>query len=309
MSTELQKLESWRKDLALVETFDELKLIGDAAIAYQDLMRKQKVAKIKQDEVGEFIIEVEEHKGRWLNQNFPHGATNQFRGNQYESGKVEGADLTKMPASKDESARARRLLETREQNPDLYESAKQEIKDSDAVLTPYTLDSVIKCPHVANNSGENEWYTPPQYIESARKVMGSIDLDPASSNLANEIVQADEYYTKTDNGLDFDWHGNIWLNPPYAQPLISQFARAVVENREQYNQAIILVNNATETNWLQSMLSISDAVCFPKGRVRFIDINGNPGAPLQGQIILYIGVGKLDFIDEFRKYGTCMIRV
>ena len=74
------------------------------------------------------------------------------------------------------------------------------------------------------NSGNNEWYTPEKYIEAVRDVLGEIDLDPASSTYAQETVRAKSYFTPMDDGLAQDWHGRVWLNPPYAQPLISQFA-------------------------------------------------------------------------------------
>lgn len=160
-------------------------------------------------------------------------------------------------------------------------------------------------PHVANNSGENEWYTPEQYIESARRVMGNIDLDPASSEIANKRVGATTIFTKDDDGLSKDWFGNIWMNPPYAQPLISQFIEKLAVNRT-FEQAIVLVNNATETQWGQMLLQASDAVCFHQGRIRFIDSNGVQGqAPLQGQMICYLGENKKAFMNEFARYGTC----
>lgn len=160
--------------------------------------------------------------------------------------------------------------------------------------------------HVAQNSGENEWYTPPQFIESARLVMGSIDTDPASNPIANATVKATRFFTKDEDGLKQKWQGNVWVNPPYAQPLMSQFAEAISDKFEtgEIEQAIILVNNATETQWFQRMASVASAVCFPKSRVKFLDPNGKPGAPLQGQAIIYMGENRRVFHDEFRKYGA-----
>lgn len=165
-----------------------------------------------------------------------------------------------------------------------------------------------KKPHVANNSGEMEWYTPPEYLELARRVLGEIDCDPASSDVANETVRAKAYFTKTDNGLIQEWRGNIWLNPPYAQPAIAEFAEVVALKYEarEFDQACVLVNNATETNWFQRMLSLCDAVCFLKGRVRFLTSDGSPGAPLQGQAVLYFGPNREAFIDAFKGAGIVL---
>ena len=152
-------------------------------------------------------------------------------------------------------------------------------------------------------TGDNEWYTPVEYIEAARAVMGEINLDPASCSTANEVVRADTYYDKAENGLEKPWYGNVWLNPPYAKRDIQDFAKKLVQERENITQAIILVNNCTETEWFKQMASVSDAVMFPRGRVRFWEPGGRKSNPIQGQAVIYAGNNSDKFIEIFGKFG------
>jgi hypothetical protein len=165
--------------------------------------------------------------------------------------------------------------------------------------------------HVSHNSGNNEWYTPKEFVDAARLAMGSIDTDPATSELANQTVGASQIFTAADDGRAQQWSGNVWMNPPYSKGLIGDFAEAVTlkYTNGEIEQATILVNNATETRWFQRMLKKASAVCLPASRIKFIDPNGKPSAPLQGQAIIYMGRGdSLDrFIAEFGKIGFVMV--
>jgi len=164
-------------------------------------------------------------------------------------------------------------------------------------------------PHVSFNSGNNEWYTPAEYIDAARRVMGEIDLDPASSELANKTVGASVYFTAEDDGLRYSWDGRVWMNPPYAGELIGLFTNKLANHYQagDITEAIVLVNNATETNWFQTLLSCASAVCLVKGRIKFIDMDGNPsGAPLQGQAILYLGDKVDSFVANFDEFGVVL---
>jgi len=165
--------------------------------------------------------------------------------------------------------------------------------------------AVVKVPHVAHNSGNNEWYTPAEYIAAARAVMGDIELDPATTEIANEVVRATRYYTADNDGLSHDWRAaTLWLNPPYASDLIGRFIDKLIAGIEtaQVKAAIVLVNNATETHWFQTLAEYAAAVCFPAGRVKF----WNPereSVPLQGQAIVYIGSNPLLFRSVFQDFG------
>lgn len=160
--------------------------------------------------------------------------------------------------------------------------------------------------HVKNNSGQQEWYTPPAIIEAARRTMGGIDLDPASNVQAQEWIQAGSYYTRDDDGLLLSWGGKVWLNPPYEGKLIRAFVDKLLSERG-VEQAITLTNNATETAWGQRLLSLAGAVCFPAKRIRYLSPTGEKNTGLQGQMICGFNVDRVRFKQEFEEFGYVLI--
>ncbi|NOG83784.1 MAG: hypothetical protein HND49_08265 [Planctomycetes bacterium] len=157
--------------------------------------------------------------------------------------------------------------------------------------------------HISNKV--NDWYTPPEVIESTRLVLRSIELDPASSEFAQKTVQAKKYFTKENNGLCESWNNSrVWLNPPYSMPEIAQFIeKLLAENIDNY---IVLTNNSSDTKWFHSLLAESSLVCFTKGRLSFVNPDSDSLSARQGQTLFYRGDNDDLFTSEFRKYGEIL---
>lgn len=199
-------------------------------------------------------------------------------------------------------------FETLASHPDVVEQAKAKAReDGDIVTRGQVLDMIKddKRPHVANNSGNIEWYTPAKYVELARKVLGVIDLDPASCEHANKTVKAVTYFNIDDDGLSQEWNGKVWMNPPYSADLIQQFAYKIVDEYKKGHttEAVVLVNNATETQWFSHMTLAASAVAFPKGRIQFETESGKLNSPLQGQAFIYFGKRAPLFCQVFSSIG------
>jgi hypothetical protein len=156
------------------------------------------------------------------------------------------------------------------------------------------------------NTGNNEWYTPAEYVACVRKVLGEIDCDPASTPLANEVVQARTFYTKEQNGLIRPWNGRVFLNPPYSKTLITRFA-----NKFHYEvlsgsitEAIVLVHNSTDCQWWQTFAFYASAMCLTGHRIEYYAPDGADPNPQRGNTFFYLGENVKRFADVFSDLGT-----
>jgi hypothetical protein len=64
-------------------------------------------------------------------------------------------------------------------------------------------------------SEDRELITNYDLAASANELLGGIELDVASSKIANDYVGAERYFTPSDDGLNAqDWYGRVYLFPP-----------------------------------------------------------------------------------------------
>jgi ParB family chromosome partitioning protein len=154
-----------------------------------------------------------------------------------------------------------------------------------------------------------ECYTPPEYVNLVRDVLGEIDLDPASCSKAQKTVKAKQFFTKKDDGLSQPWQGRVFLNPPYKTPCPEKFCDKLLQEfkDKSVSEAILLTNDQTDTNWWQTTVVAAAAVCFHRGRIRFLDASGEETAPTNGQTFMYFGKRVKSFIKTFASTGAILV--
>lgn len=171
----------------------------------------------------------------------------------------------------------------------------------------------------------DEHYTPLKFVKSAHAVLKGIDLDPCSNDTANKVVGAKVIMTVDDDSLSVkDWQGfasdvlldarppSVYMNPPYSKAsggagkfidkLIDQWDKGYVR------EAIVLLNNCTDTKWWQPLWQFSH--CFVSPRIRFLDENLNEqGSPRYANVFVHLHdkhdpIGSSQrFLEEFSQHG------
>lgn len=183
---------------------------------------------------------------------------------------------------------------------------------------------------INQTSGDVEYYTPPEIICAAWQTMGRIDLDPASSEVANRGIGAKCFFTRQIDGLSLPWHGNIFMNHPFgraeaacASPCpkqqvwtnhkchdypfhgnaawINKLINEFLEGRVQ--QACCLTFACTSEAWFQPLLSHIQCFLCPRTNYYLPDGTIKRGVT-KGSVVTYLGPNVHAFRAAFSSLGT-----
>jgi len=152
----------------------------------------------------------------------------------------------------------------------------------------------------------DDWQTPLRIIEAARATLGGIDTDPSTCKEWNDgTVQAKTFYTKENSGLDNDWHGRVWLNPPW-----SMSDRFVAKLREEIRinrvtSAVLLVNGiCMMAKWFAPLWW--QPICFAK--IPFKPPKGKAKLTTPFSVLAYFGDQKAAFFEHFSAHGPIVLQ-
>ena len=83
---------------------------------------------------------------------------------------------------------------------------------------------------VTAQQGTYEWYSPAWLVEAATAALGGIELDPATTAAANQLIGAERIYTIDDDGLAQPWVArSVFVGPPFnlrhlfAEKLVAEY--------------------------------------------------------------------------------------
>ena len=134
-----------------------------------------------------------------------------------------------------------------------------------------------------NVAGTDIWLTPKWILNE----LGEFDTDPCSP-LNRPWDTARIHYNIDDDGLAQEWHGRVWLNPPYGPGMDKWLLRLAKHS----GGGLALIFARTETRaFFSEVWDKADALLFFRGRIKFCTPDGIEAQAAQSPSVL-IAYGK-----------------
>lgn len=197
------------------------------------------------------------------------------------------------------------------------------LSDLDLVNVRIRGEKMSQPMKVLTSTKTVEYYTPKYYVDMVKEVFdGTISLDPASCQKAQETVRASAYFgldhpdEEFRDGLKPAWDFSvdekitIFCNPPYnsqARHWTAKAEREYAALKDKFDvQMIFLVNANMGYKWFDDLRK-KYYVCIPDERISFINEKGEvAGKAKKASAFIYIGEHSDKFEKVFKPLGTIL---
>lgn len=130
------------------------------------------------------------------------------------------------------------------------------------------------------SSKTDMWATPQDFYNSLNaKFKFQTDVCAIAEN-----AKCDNYYSPEQNGLEQDWKGTCWMNPPYGREISRWMEKAYVSAKDNGATVVCLVPARVDTKWWHNF-SAKGEVSFLKGRLKFGDSKNS--APFPSAVVVF----------------------
>ncbi len=130
------------------------------------------------------------------------------------------------------------------------------------------------------SSKTNMWATPQEFFDRLDAVF-HFEIDVCASA---ENAKCSRYFTSEDNGLEKEWYGICWMNPPYGRGIGKWVEKAYRSAKENGATVVCLVPARVDTRWWHDHCAKGE-VYFIKGRLKFGDSTNS--APFPSAVVVF----------------------
>jgi phage N-6-adenine-methyltransferase len=131
-------------------------------------------------------------------------------------------------------------------------------------------------------SSKTDMWSTPQSFFTKYDEKYNFKLDVCASE---DNAKCAKYFTETDDGLQQEWEGVCWMNPPYGREIIKWMKKAY-ESSLNGATVVCLVPARTDTTWWHEY-AMKGTIEFIRGRLKFG--NSKNSAPFPSAIVVFNG--------------------
>ena len=129
------------------------------------------------------------------------------------------------------------------------------------------------------SSKTDMWSTPQSFFNKYNEKY-NFNLDVCASE---DNAKSAKYFTETDDGLQQEWEGVCWMNPPYGRE-IKKWMEKAYKSSLKGATVVCLVPARTDTIWWHEY-AMKGEIEFIKGRLKFG--NSKNSAPFPSAIVVF----------------------